>query len=113
MKIMLNSTINQHICRIEPGLAGLTETHLEAAYYEAGKQKISLREAILRLGIVSESDLLISAAEKTGMEFSNLDDVIIDKEVLDVAGANIATHYNIAPLKITDIIYETTCINVF
>lgn len=89
-------------CRIEPGLAGLTEEQLHVARSEAAIQKTSLRESILKLGFVSEPELLKAVAEKTGLEFLAVSADDVDSAALKVVTANIATHYNIVPLKVTD-----------
>jgi general secretion pathway protein E len=88
--------------RIEPGLAGLTEEQLSVARIEADKQKISLRESILKLGFVDETQFLTAVAEKTGLDFLNLSADDIQSDALKTITANIASHYNTIPLKIID-----------
>jgi type II secretory ATPase GspE/PulE/Tfp pilus assembly ATPase PilB-like protein len=88
--------------RIEPGLAGLTEEQLTVARIEADKQKISLRESILKLGFVDETQFLTAVAEKTGLDFLNLSVDDIQSDALKAITANIASHYNTIPLKIVD-----------
>jgi len=88
--------------RIEPGLAGLTEEQLTVARIEADKQKISLRESILKLGFVDETQFLTAVAEKTGLDFLNLSVDDIQSDALKTITANIASHYNTIPLKIVD-----------
>jgi type II secretory ATPase GspE/PulE/Tfp pilus assembly ATPase PilB-like protein len=88
--------------RIEPGLAGLSEEQLEAARLEAAKQRISLRESILRLGIVTETQLLTAVSERTGRPFLALSPEDIQPEALAAITANIASHYTIVPLRITE-----------
>jgi type II secretory ATPase GspE/PulE/Tfp pilus assembly ATPase PilB-like protein len=83
-------------------LAGLTEEQLHVARSEAAIQKTSLRESILKLGFVSEPELLKAVAEKTGLEFLAVSADDVDSAALKVVTANIATHYNIVPLKVTD-----------
>lgn len=92
------------------GLAGLTEEQLEVARSEASKQGISLRESLLRLGIVGEAKLLEAVAERAGLEFVNISGVEIDKEALQAVTANVASHYNIMPFKIIgDRLVVATC----
>jgi hypothetical protein len=88
--------------RIEPGLAGLTEEQLSVARIEADKQKISLRESILKLGFVDETQFLTAVAEKIGLDFLNLSADDIQSDALKTITANIASHYNTIPLKIID-----------
>ncbi len=88
--------------KIEPGLAGLTQEQLEAARAEAAKQRISLRESLLRLGVVTEVQLLMSAAERMGVPFSSISPEDIQPEALAAITANIASHYSIVPLRVTD-----------
>ena len=88
--------------KIEPGLAGLTEEQLQVARSEAAKQRISLRESILRLGVVTESQLLTAAAERMGVTFTTISADDIQPEAVTAITANVASHYCIAPLSITD-----------
>lgn len=85
---------------IEAGLAGLTREQLQAARTEAEKQNVSLRESILQLGLVSETELLMATAEKTGLKFLDISEIDIDREAQEAVTANIASHYNIIPTKI-------------
>ena len=96
--------------RIEPGLAGLTEEQLTVARIEADKQKISLRESILKLGFVDETRFLTAVAEKIGLDFLNLSVDDIQNDALKAITANIASHYNTIPLKIVDnILFLAVC----
>jgi len=87
---------------IAPGLAGLTSEQLEVAGSEAARQRISLRESILKLGLITEAKLLAAAAEKTGRKFQNISPDDIEKDAQKAVTANIASHYNIIPLRIVD-----------
>jgi len=88
---------------IEPGLAGLTREQLDVARDEASKQRVSLCESILRLGLVPEKQLLTAAAEKSGCDFTNhISTSSIEAEVLEAVSANVASHYNVMPLKRTN-----------
>ncbi|MCK4784366.1 MAG: hypothetical protein KAV87_11490, partial [Desulfobacteraceae bacterium] len=107
---MKNCGDNHRTLRIEPGLAGLTEEQLEVARSEAAKQKISLCESILKLGLVSETELLTVAAEKIGLKFLNISDDDVDSNALKTITANVASHYNIVPLRIVDnTLWIATC----
>jgi len=86
--------------KIESGLAGLTEEQLEAAGLEALKQEISLRESILKLGLAGEIELLTAVAEKNGIKFLDISADDVDDNALKVITANVASYYNIIPLRI-------------
>jgi len=96
------SDTKHNTCRIEPGLAGLTTEQIEVARSEAEKQKISVRESVLKLGIVTEPEFLKAAAKKTGLNFTNISTENSDTKALNAVSANIASHYHIMPLKIVD-----------
>ncbi len=105
-----NCNTNCRTLRIEPGLAGLTEEQLQVARSESAKQKVSLRESILRLGLVSETKLLTVVAEKNGLRFLNISAADIDSKALKAITANIASHYNIVPLEIVgNVLQVATC----
>jgi general secretion pathway protein E len=97
-------------CRIKAGLAGLTEEQLQVAREEAAKQKISLRESVLRLGLVPEARLLAAVAEESGLKFANIAPDEIEPAAIKAISANVASHYNIIPLKIVDdVLQVATC----
>jgi len=97
---MTNTNKNRRTAIIEPGLAGLTQEQLQVARAEAARQNISLRESILKLGAVSETQLLTSVAERTGLKFLNISEADIESAAQQAVTANIASHYNVIPLKI-------------
>jgi type II secretory ATPase GspE/PulE/Tfp pilus assembly ATPase PilB-like protein len=101
---------NKQACRIEAGLADLTEEQLEVARAEAAKQRISLRESILKLAFLGETELLTAVAEKVGIDFVNISAEDIEIDALKAISANIASHYNIVPLRIEDdAVWVATC----
>jgi general secretion pathway protein E len=107
---MQNREFNNRRFRIESGLAGLTEEQLQVARAEADRQKIPLHEGILKLGFADETRLLTAAAEKIGIQFVNISATDIDNSALKAISANVASHYNIIPLKIIDnTLYVATC----
>ena len=107
---MRNYETKNHRFRIESGLAGLTEEQLQVARTEADRQRISLCESILKLGLTDETSLLTAAAEKIGIQFLNITADNIDKNTLKNVTANVASHYNIIPLKIIgNTLYVATC----
>jgi len=93
---------SKHSCRIDVGLAGLTAEQLQAARTEAARQRISLRETVLKLGLVTEKELLTAVAQRAGIDFLNIAPEDIAPDALKAVSANIATHYNIVPLRIAD-----------
>jgi type II secretory ATPase GspE/PulE/Tfp pilus assembly ATPase PilB-like protein len=97
----------RHLCRIDVGLAGLTPEQLEVARSEATRQRISVRETILKLGFVTETDLLTAVAARLGMEFLSITPDDIDSNALNAVSANVASHYNIVPVRIAD---DTLCV---
>lgn len=88
--------------RIEPGLAGLTEEQLQVARSEATIQNTSVHASILKLGLTSEAELLEAVAERTGLKFLAISASDIESDALQAITANIATHYNVVPLRITE-----------
>jgi type II secretory ATPase GspE/PulE/Tfp pilus assembly ATPase PilB-like protein len=97
----------RHLCRIDVGLAGLTPEQLEVARNEAARQRTSVRESILKLGFVTETDLLMAVAARLGMEFLSITPDDIDSNALNAISANVASHYNIVPVRIVD---DTLCV---
>jgi type II secretory ATPase GspE/PulE/Tfp pilus assembly ATPase PilB-like protein len=87
---------------IEPGLAGLTKEHIQAASSEAKKQNISLYQSILKLGIVTESKFLTAVSEKTGLELTSLQIDHIQQEACDAISAKVVSHYQVMPVKLQD-----------
>jgi type II secretory ATPase GspE/PulE/Tfp pilus assembly ATPase PilB-like protein len=108
--VVMDFDTNRQLSRIDAGLAGLTSEQLEMARSEAARQRISVRESILKLGFASEQDLLTAVATKAGMQFLNVTADGIEQAALEAVSANIASHYNIVPLRITDdALWVATC----
>jgi general secretion pathway protein E/type IV pilus assembly protein PilB len=107
-KMSIGNSLNN--IRIEPGLAGLTEEKLHAARLESEKHRISLRESILKLGLVNEAALLRAVAEKCNLSFFNSPAQDADSNALQTMTAKVASHYHIIPLGITgNILRVATC----
>ena len=103
-------TDNGGIFRLTPGIAGLTDEQIQAAKSESARQGIALHQAIYNLGFADETAFLTAAAEKTGVEFLDIQNSPIDSEILKQISANIASHYNIVPVRKTDhILWLATC----
>jgi len=88
--------------RIEPGLAGLTHEQIQAALSEAAKQKKPLHQCIYSLGFAEERNFLKAVSQRTGIKFLDISASDIEPAALKAITANIATHYNIIPVKIID-----------
>ncbi len=99
---MQNFPTNTNTLNIEPGLAGLNEEQIEAARQQAQKQKIPLHQAIYQLGFITEEDFLKAVAKKTNTPYTEINPENIKPKTLKAISANIATHYNIIPVKITE-----------
>ena len=96
--------------RLEPGVAGLTSEQIEAARSEAISQGIGVHEAIYNLGIAEEKVFLAAAAQTIGVEFLDLQTSKVDAAILQEISANIASHYNVVPVRKTDhILWLATC----
>ena len=93
------NNINLEKIGLDTGFIDITEEQLQVARTEATKQKIPLHESIIKLGFTSEKELLAEMALKNGLEFSEITNFNIDDEALRIINANIASHYNIFPLK--------------
>ena len=72
---------NGGIFRLVPGTTGLTEEQIQVARSEASKQGVALHQAVYNLGFTDEGSLLAAAAEKTGVEFLDIQNSLIDGEV--------------------------------
>ncbi|MHC5061194.1 MAG: GspE/PulE family protein [Planctomycetota bacterium] len=92
---------NCGVFRLDPGIAGLTEEQIKVARSEASKQGIALHQAVYNLSFTDEASLLTAAAEKTGVEFLDIQNTPVDSEILKQISSNIASHYNIVPIRIT------------
>jgi len=107
---MTHTCLTYRTCKIEPGLAGLTAEQIELAYAEAGKQKISIRDSILKLGLATETELLKAVAERDGFSFINLTVADIETDAINIVSAQTASHYHIIPVKLIDqVLWIATC----
>ena len=92
---------NARLFRLALGTAGLTAEQILAARSEASKQGIALHQAVYNLGFTDETSFLAAVAEKTGVEFMDIQNTPVDSEILNQISANIASHYNIIPVRKT------------
>lgn len=98
---------------IDFGLTNITDEQLEVARTEATKQNISLHESIIKLGFVGEKQLLTEIATKKGLNFKEIFSFTVDEEAIQTINANVASHYNILPLKVTGNTIEIATSNPF
>ena len=96
---MTNHDTNHRVLITEAASACLTEEQLQLARSESAKQGITLRDSIVRLGIVSETQLLMTIADNLGLKFLDVSINDIDVNALKTITANVASHYNIIPHK--------------
>ena len=108
---MITNAINQPFCsqafcRLEVDFAGLTDQQIQAVRAEAVRQRCTVREAILKLGLLSQDRLFQAAAQHDGWSLANLNGLAIDQQLdpqaLAAISAQVATYYHIVPLKLTD-----------
>jgi len=99
---MLQIAAHPCVPRIEAGLAGLTEEQIAVARVKAAEQGISLQASVLRLGIVTEAELLQAAAQKAGREFVTAIGEHVDPEALRAVTANVASHYHVMPVALRE-----------
>lgn len=85
--------------KIKPGLAGLTQEHIEIASKESIKQNLSVYKSLIKLGFVDENKVLQEIAQKTGSKLKPIDSQEIQDDAVEKISANIASHYGIMPVK--------------
>jgi hypothetical protein len=80
----------QQFFPLKAGLADLSGEQIEAVRAKALAQKCSLREAIIRLGFLSEDRLLAAVAKKENWSWVDLaTDFEMDREALGALGAQV------------------------
>lgn len=96
----------QAFCLFEAGFADLTGQQVQSVRAESVRLQCTLRESILKLGLISEERLLQAATQCDDRLLVNLDSLAIDQEIdhqaLVAIGAQVATHYHIIPIKLVD-----------
>lgn len=96
--------------RLVPGLAGLTGEQIKVVRKEAAKQRIPIHECIYILGFALEVDFLQAISKKSGIEFLEVLASHIEPEAIGAISANIATHYNVMPIRAGgDMVCLATC----
>jgi type II secretory ATPase GspE/PulE/Tfp pilus assembly ATPase PilB-like protein len=92
----------KHMRELVMDIPGLSREQLEIAQSEAARQRVSLRESILKLGLLDEPTLLASVGAQIGVEYQSISPDEIEPQALQAVTANIASHYSIVPLRVTD-----------
>jgi len=80
----------------------LTEDQWSAAMAEARQQGISLKEAVCRMGLMTESNLLQALGRILGCEYVDLADGTVDPQASALVSAQIASHYQVVPIELHD-----------
>ena len=102
---MLNTKIDEKAI-----LSAITAEQLDSARQVAKEQNISLHTCIYQLGLMDEEDFLKKIADSAGAGFIDLTSVEIEPPAVEAVSANIATHYNIMPVRIeADTLIAATC----
>lgn len=92
---MLNMKINEKAI-----LSAISADQLANATQIAKDQGISLHKCIYQLGLSEEEVFLKKIAQATNTSFIDLESVEIEQAAAEAVTANIATHYNIVPVKL-------------
>ncbi|MDI6851750.1 MAG: GspE/PulE family protein [bacterium] len=76
----------------------LTETELKLALEEQARTGEKLGEILLRLGLVTEEEISYAIAHQAGVEFVNLEEVIINPAVLKLVPYKVARENKVVPI---------------
>lgn len=88
---------------IKEGL--VTKEKLRVAEIKAQRENETLSKILVRLGFVTEEQLVSFIGEKTRVPYVNIENYTIDRQVLELIPENIARRYKIIPLfKIEDVL---------
>ena len=96
---MIRHETNHRASLTEAALTCFTEEELRLARSESSRQGIPLRDSIVRLAIVSETQSLTTVPENMGRRVQDVSVSGIDVDALKTITANVASHYNIIPLN--------------
>lgn len=72
---------------------------LNRAFVEHEKNGESLSSALIKMGYISERQLLQPLAEKLNIPFVNLKDITIDQAVIERVPARLVQHYKVMPIR--------------
>jgi GSPII_E N-terminal domain. len=76
----------------------ITETELKLALEEQTRTGEKLGEILLRLGLVTEEEISYAIAHQAGVEFINLEEVIINPAVIKLVPYNVARENKVVPI---------------
>ena len=91
----------------------ITQIELDLAVKEHQKTKELLGQTLIRLGLITEKDMLQALAEQQGVAFVELKEIEIDKKVIKNVPAKFARHYKIMPIRIDNKILTVAISNPF
>ncbi|MBC8011587.1 MAG: type II/IV secretion system protein, partial [Burkholderiales bacterium] len=80
----------------------IDERQLDLARRRAELQRLPLHRAVVDLGFAGEAPTYRATAEAFGLEFVSLDDVAVERVVLDRVPANLALEHRFAPLALEE-----------
>ena len=76
----------------------ITETELKLALEEQTRTGEKLGEILLRLGLITEEEISYAIAHQAGVEFINLEEVIINPAVIKLVPYNVARENKVVPI---------------
>ncbi|MGH7272861.1 MAG: type II secretion system protein GspE, partial [Nitrospiria bacterium] len=76
----------------------VTQEELSRALTEQEQTGEFLGSTLMKMGCISEEQLLQSLSEQLNIPFVNLKDIAIDQAVIDRVPARIVQHYNVVPI---------------
>ena len=91
---------DENIAEILRDLGLLTRGQIDAARSSAGED--GLIAELVRQGVVSEEDITRALASENAMEFVDLTDTHVEKNILDLLEADDARRYHALPLMVRD-----------
>jgi len=77
----------------------ITETELKLALEEQSRTGEKLGEILIRLGLVTEEEVSFAIAHQAGVEFVNLEEVIINPAVLKLVPYKVARENKVVPIE--------------
>lgn len=80
-------------------VGSITDEQLEESLEKQKTLSKKLGEILVDMGVVSESDIALAFSRQLGLTFENLEDVHIDKNVLQMIPFELASRYLVLPLR--------------
>jgi type II secretion system protein E len=91
----------------------ITKDQLEKALEEHKKTGEFLGQVLIRMGFISETDLMKILSQQMGIPYVNLKEVKIDSSVIKRVPAKFAWHYKIMPVKLDGNVLTVAVSNPF